>query len=84
MTITVRPVSAADHLAFIEKQGAASFLQTPAWAKVKPEWGSELLGFHSGDARADGPLVGVGLVLVLLIYRNRRSIALDELSEMKG
>ncbi len=28
--------------------------------------------------------VGVGLALVLLIYRNRRSISLDELSEMKG
>ena len=28
--------------------------------------------------------VGVGLALVLLIYRNRRSISLDELTEMKG
>ena len=28
--------------------------------------------------------VGVGLGMVLMIYRNRRSIALDELSEMKG
>ena len=28
--------------------------------------------------------VGVGLAVVLLIYRNRRSISLDELSEMKG
>ena len=28
--------------------------------------------------------VGVGLALVLLVYRNRRSIALDELSEMRG
>ena len=28
--------------------------------------------------------VGVGLGMVLLIYRNRRSIALDGLSEMKG
>jgi NADH:ubiquinone oxidoreductase subunit K len=28
--------------------------------------------------------VGVGLGLVLLIFRNRRSISLDELSEMKG
>lgn len=28
--------------------------------------------------------VGVGLGMVLLIYRNRRSIALDELSTMKG
>lgn len=28
--------------------------------------------------------VGVGLAMVLMIYRNRRSIALDELSELKG
>jgi NADH:ubiquinone oxidoreductase subunit K len=28
--------------------------------------------------------VGVGLAMVLLMYRNRRSIGLDELSEMKG
>ena len=28
--------------------------------------------------------VGVGLAMVLLVYRNRRSVALDELSEMKG
>ena len=28
--------------------------------------------------------VGVGLGMVLLVYRNRRSIALDELSEMRG
>lgn len=28
--------------------------------------------------------VGVGLAMVLLVYRNRKSIALDELSEMKG
>ena len=28
--------------------------------------------------------VGVGLAMVLMIYRNRKSIALDELSEMRG
>ncbi len=28
--------------------------------------------------------VGVGLAMVLLIYRNRRSIGLDELSELRG
>ncbi len=28
--------------------------------------------------------VGVGLAMVLLIYRNRRSISLDQLSELKG
>lgn len=27
---------------------------------------------------------GVGLAMVLLVYRNRRSISLDELSELKG
>jgi NADH:ubiquinone oxidoreductase subunit K len=28
--------------------------------------------------------VGVGLAIVLLVYRNRKSISLDELSTMKG
>ena len=28
--------------------------------------------------------VGVGLAMIILVYRNRRSISLDELSEMKG
>jgi NADH:ubiquinone oxidoreductase subunit K len=28
--------------------------------------------------------VGVGLAMILMVYRNRQSIALDELSEMKG
>lgn len=28
--------------------------------------------------------VGVGLAMVLLMYRNRRSVGLDELSGMKG
>ena len=28
--------------------------------------------------------VGVGLAMVLLVYRNRKSIALDELAEMRG
>lgn len=28
--------------------------------------------------------VGVGLGLVLLVYRNRRTISLDDLSEMRG
>jgi NADH:ubiquinone oxidoreductase subunit K len=28
--------------------------------------------------------VGVGLAMVILVYRNRRSISLDDLSEMHG
>ena len=55
-----------------------------------------LLAFALRNASPDGQVfalyvlaiaaaeVGVGLGLVLLIYRNRRTISLDELSEMKG
>lgn len=55
-----------------------------------------LLGFSLINDTVDGHVfalyiiavaaaeVGVGLALVLLVYRNRRSIALDELSEMHG
>ncbi|KES08690.1 aminoacyltransferase [Streptomyces coelicolor] len=54
----VRPISAADHLAFVRAQRSVSFLQTPAWGRVKTEWRSESLGWF------DGPrLVGAGLVL---------------------
>jgi len=55
-----------------------------------------LLGFTMINGNIDGHVfalfiiavaaaeVGVGLAMVLLVYRNRRSIALDELSEMHG
>jgi NADH:ubiquinone oxidoreductase subunit K len=55
-----------------------------------------LLAFSLKNSNVDGQVfalyiiavaaaeVGVGLAMILLIYRNRRSIALDELSEMKG
>ncbi len=55
-----------------------------------------LLAFAMRNGTADGHTfalyviavaaaeVGVGLALVLLIYRNRRNIALEDLSEMKG
>ncbi|HMQ65395.1 MAG TPA: peptidoglycan bridge formation protein FemAB, partial [Arachnia sp.] len=38
MSIEVRPISAEQHLGFVADRGSASFLQTPAWGKVKPEW----------------------------------------------
>ena len=55
-----------------------------------------LLAFSLRNGNVDGQVfalyiiavaaaeVGVGLAMVLLIYRNRRSISLDELSQMKG
>ena len=55
-----------------------------------------LLAFAMRNGSADGHTfalyiiavaaaeVGVGLAMVLMIYRNKRSIGLDELSEMRG
>ncbi|MFV8184965.1 lipid II:glycine glycyltransferase FemX [Streptomyces sp. AF1B] len=56
--LTVGPISAAEHLAFVRAQRSVSFLQTPAWGRVKTEWRSESLGWHDGRR-----LVGAGLVL---------------------
>ena len=49
---------------------SGSFLQTPAWAEVKAEWGNERLGWFDGDR-----LVGAGLVLLRQIPRVRRYLA---------
>lgn len=57
--IVVRPITAAEHRDFIAAQPAASFLQTPAWAQVKPEWKSLSVGWF-----AAGELAGVALVLL--------------------
>ncbi|MDA5142413.1 peptidoglycan bridge formation glycyltransferase FemA/FemB family protein [Streptomyces sp. AD681] len=63
----VRPISAAEHLAFVRAQRSVSFLQTPAWGRVKTEWRSESLGWY------DGPrLVGAGLVLHRPVPRLQR------------
>ncbi|MFE7120102.1 lipid II:glycine glycyltransferase FemX [Streptomyces sp. NPDC057654] len=56
--MTVVPITAAEHLAFVQSQRSVSFLQTPAWGRVKTEWRSESLGWFDGRR-----LVGVGLVL---------------------
>ncbi|MET9274748.1 peptidoglycan bridge formation glycyltransferase FemA/FemB family protein [Kribbella sp. NPDC003557] len=58
MTLTVAPISSAEHLAFVATQRSVSFLQTPAWGRVKTEWRSESLGWYNGPR-----LVGAGLVL---------------------
>ena len=77
MTIQVRTITPAEHLAFLEARATdagftptVSFLQTPAWAKVKPEWGSGTLGWFSGTQ-----LVGVGLVLYRQLPRVKRYLA---------
>ncbi|MGJ3508383.1 lipid II:glycine glycyltransferase FemX [Enemella sp. A6] len=70
MTISVRPISSSEHLAFINSQASASFLQTPAWAKVKSEWRSESLGFFDGTR-----LRGVALVLYRQLPKIKRYLA---------
>ncbi|MYV98093.1 peptidoglycan bridge formation glycyltransferase FemA/FemB family protein [Streptomyces sp. SID3343] len=56
--LVVRPISATEHVAFVQAQRSVSFLQTPAWGRVKTEWRSESLGWFDGRR-----LVGAGLVL---------------------
>ena len=73
--LDVRTISAEEHLSFIRAQAgagrSASFLQTPAWAAVKPEWRSESLGWHDPD----GELVGAALVLYRQLPKVRRFLA---------
>ncbi len=57
-SLTVRTLAGTEHLDFLKEQRSASFLQTPAWAKVKSEWRAESIGWFR-----DEQLVGAGLVL---------------------
>jgi lipid II:glycine glycyltransferase (peptidoglycan interpeptide bridge formation enzyme) len=67
---SVRTITAAEHLAYLESLPSASFLQTPAWGEVKAEWRSESIGFFDGDR-----LVGVGLVLYRQLPMVKRYLA---------
>ncbi len=71
VALTVRTITANQHLAFNQTQPALSFLQTPAWAKVKSDWRSESLGwFDDSDAQ-----VGAGLVLYRQLPKVKRYLA---------
>ncbi len=69
-TLAVRTITPAEHLAFLQTRPTVSFLQTPAWAKVKKEWHAESLGWVS-----DGELVGAALVLYRRLPRSKRALA---------
>lgn len=67
----MRPISPEEHRRVIAAQPSASFLQTPAWGRVKSEWRAESLGWF-----ADGPdPVGAALVLYRQIPRVKRYLA---------
>ena len=57
-------------LEFIAARRSASFLQTPAWARVKSEWRGERIGFYDGDE-----LTGVGLILYRKLPKLPRYLA---------
>jgi len=65
---TVRPISADEAQETLLALGG-SFLQTPAWARTKPDWKAVHLGWFD----AAGALVGAGLVLSRALPRVGRS-----------
>ncbi len=67
---TVRPVTADEAQETLLELGG-SFLQTPAWARTKPDWRAVHLGWFD----ASGSRVGAGLVLSRALPRLRRSFA---------
>ena len=71
MTLTVREISPEEHLAFIETRESVSFLQLPAWGRVKSEWGHFSIGWFA----TDGQQVGAGLVLTRQVPRLPRYLA---------
>ena len=68
--LSVREIPESQHLAHLEKQSSASFLQTPAWGRVKSEWRRESLGWFRGE-----DLVGVALVLYRQLPKVKRYLA---------
>lgn len=73
VSVAVRPISPAQHLAFLRDQPAASFLQTPAWARVKTEWRAESLGLFADGPAGEDQLAGVALVLHRPVPRLRKA-----------
>ncbi|WP_328917993.1 MULTISPECIES: lipid II:glycine glycyltransferase FemX [unclassified Streptomyces] len=77
--LRLRPIPAETHAAFLRGAGAAggrgagtvSFLQNPAWARVKTGWQAESLGWTDARER----LVGTALVLYRQLPGVRRSFA---------
>nr|WP_245951251.1 peptidoglycan bridge formation glycyltransferase FemA/FemB family protein [Phytoactinopolyspora halophila] len=68
--LTVRSISAEQHLTAIAERPSVSFLQTPAWGLVKQGWVAESVGWFDGQT-----IVGAGLVLYRKAPRLRKYLA---------
>ena len=81
--LTVRTITAEEHLAVVRSRsrpsstaaGSVSFLQTPAWAAVKPEWKAESIGWFARSSTGSEDLVGAALVLYRQLPRVKRYLA---------
>lgn len=82
--LAVRTIGAEEHLALITSMsrpgtgttgGSASFLQTPAWAAVKPDWKAESIGWFVRSSTGGESIVGAALVLYRQLPRLRRYLA---------
>jgi len=71
--VGVRAISAAEHADYLATLPAASFLQTPAWGRLKSDWRAESVGWF--DPAAPDRLVGVSLVLYRQIPKVKRYLA---------
>jgi vancomycin resistance protein VanK len=78
LPLSVRTITAEQHLDFLRGRRSASFLQTPAWGRVKGEWRHESLGWfrqaQPTGSRGDEP-VGAGLVLYRQVPKVKRYLA---------
>ncbi|MET1039371.1 MAG: peptidoglycan bridge formation glycyltransferase FemA/FemB family protein [Aeromicrobium sp.] len=68
--LSVRAISAAEHLDVVRRRPSVSFLQTPAWATVKNEWRGESIGWFDGTE-----IVGAALVLYRKVPKVKRYLA---------
>lgn len=68
--LSVREIPESDHLALLRSRRSASFLQTPAWGRVKAEWRRESIGWFRGEE-----LVGAALVLYRQLPKVKRYLA---------
>jgi lipid II:glycine glycyltransferase (peptidoglycan interpeptide bridge formation enzyme) len=70
--LRLRPITPAEHLAFIAARPSASHMQVPSWGEVKPDWRAESLGWFEEEG---GQLVGVGLVLYRPVPKLKKYLA---------
>ena len=60
MTMQVRRISDQMHRSYISGRPSVSFLQTPAWGRVKVDWAAHSIGWHDEA----GEIHAAGLVLL--------------------